>query len=142
TEETRFTFLNGNRQHVKLVNIAPNINIIRVSLAYEWNSKNIHVGTDKYQHFDEVEESKLLMYPYAFTVLDDFRGNRAIIKNEYIDGQALNITVKGSMGLSNKNAYVIEGYNNTWGLEQEQVADEHGVISNAPNDVQIGRAHV
>src|SRR5690606_34936711 len=75
TEETRFTFLNGNRQHVKLVNIAPNINIIRVSLAYEWNSKNIHVGTDKYQHFDEVEESKLLMYPYAFTVLDDFRGN-------------------------------------------------------------------
>lgn len=97
---------------------------------------------DKYRGFKHVNESKLLMYPYAFTVLDDFKGNRQIIKNEYINGIDLSIRAMGSLGTSNKVAYMVDNY-----LQDADAPDvgvykfilqlENALINNNPNDLPI-----
>lgn len=93
---------------------------------------------NKYEGYKPVTESKLLMYPYTSLVLDDFKGNRQVLKNEYIKDKEINISVKGSMGTSNKVVYSVgnylieasEGYNTT-------VEMENSLINNNPNDIAI-----
>src|SRR5699024_10327895 len=75
-----------------------------ISLLYVKDSKNFTSTNknfgNKYDGFRNVDESKLLMYPYAVTYLDDGRGNRVTIRNEYINGNNLTITARGSIGTS------------------------------------------
>jgi hypothetical protein len=93
----------------------------------------------KYDSYKTVTESKLLMAPYTQLILDDFKGNRAVFKNEYINNFNLFITVKGSLGLSNKTSYGIVDYNyadsNT--SFRDFVSDEFALINNEPNDLPI-----
>lgn len=79
--------------------------------------------SDKYRGFPDYEESKLLMYPYSYTELTDFRGNSFIIKNEYVPLRSLNIIVRANLSFKNKIAYTIDGYN---GSEYETL--EYGII--------------
>jgi hypothetical protein len=53
---------------------------------------------DKYAGFTDVTESKLLMHPYTVTILDDLRGNRQEIKNEYVTTSDLTVNIRGSLG--------------------------------------------
>ncbi len=95
---------------------------------------------NKYDGYNTVKESKLLMYPYTVLILDDLKGNRVVLKNEYINGKDIDVTVRGSLGTSNKVSYSIENY-----LMDSDVDDgytlnaslEHSVINNNPNDVPI-----
>jgi hypothetical protein len=66
--------------------------------------------TNKYADYRTVKESKLLMYPYTTLLLDDLKGNRQTLKNEYIKGDDLIINVRGSLGTSNKTSYSIDNY--------------------------------
>lgn len=92
---------------------------------------------DKYSGYNPVKESKLLMYPYCNTILDDFKGNRVVFKNEYINNSQLEVIVKGSLGTSNKTSYGIKDYNfNANGLKDE-LSDEYALINSEPNDVPI-----
>lgn len=94
---------------------------------------------DKYAGFTSVTESKLLMYPYTVTVLSDLKGNHQEIKNEMIDSSDLSITVKGSLGTSNKVSYNVRNYlMQETGLDHsEEAAIQTGIINNNPNDVPI-----
>lgn len=98
----------------------------------------IPVG-DKYDGFREVSESKLLMYPYTVTVLDDFKGNRIEIKNEYVNDRELQLIVKGSLGLMNKVSYGVWQYNydGTQVDRPFQVSNENALINNNPNDIPV-----
>jgi hypothetical protein len=93
----------------------------------------------KYTGYAPVEESKLLMYPYTVLVLDDFKGNRLEYKNEHINSDLLNITVRGSMGTSNKTAYTIQQYRapNITGTDLATLSLEHSLINSNPNDIPI-----
>jgi hypothetical protein len=96
-----------------------------------------HSFGDKWTGYKNVTESKLLMYPYTQLVLDDFKGNRANFKTEYINSSELKVTAKGSIGTSNKVSYGLQDYNfNANGLKP-QLADEFALINNEPNDVPI-----
>jgi hypothetical protein len=103
---------------------------------YESNFRSLG---DKYSGYAPVEESKLLMYPYTCLVLDDFKGNRVEYKNELIDSNLLNITVRGSMGTSNKTAYSVQQYlaPNMSGTDLLLHSLEHSLINNNPNDIPI-----
>jgi hypothetical protein len=78
------------------------------------------------------------MYPYSLLILDDFKGSRSTFRNEYIEDPNLTISIKGSLGTSNKTSYGIQAYNKdsslpfTW-----NVTDETGLINNNPNDIPI-----
>lgn len=111
---------------------------IYVSKVERYNELYYEVETDKYDGFKNVDESKLLMYPYALTVVDDMKGNRATYKNEYIDGRNLYINMKGSLGLSNKTSVQIPNYNheNTDG-QKGFTSMEFAMINNNPTDVPI-----
>jgi hypothetical protein len=92
---------------------------------------------DKYYGYKTVKESKLLMYPYTQLVFDDFKGNRMVFKNEYINSKDIDITVKGSLGPSNKTSYSLADYNyNNAGI-QTIISDENSLINSEPNDVPI-----
>lgn len=66
---------------------------------------------NKYDGFPDYEESKLLMYPYSYTELTDFRGNSFIIKNEYLPSTWFRINVLSNLSFKNKIAYMVGSYN-------------------------------
>jgi hypothetical protein len=90
--------------------------------------------------FPDIKESKLLMYPYAFTQLDDFRGNRTILKNEYINDDEVRVDVMGSMGTTAKVAYAPKNYLTdgiTSPVDRQSISLEHALIDSSPKDVAI-----
>jgi len=93
----------------------------------------------KYLGYANVTESKLLMYPYTVTLLTDLKGDTVEIKNEYIQDKDLILMTKGSMGVSNKVSYHVANYlMNESDMENAgEVAMEHALINNNPNDVPI-----
>jgi hypothetical protein len=113
-----------------------NITTIRVKELKYFRSK-IHSFGDKYKDFYKGSESKLLMYPYTVTILDDFKGNRIELKNEYIKSDVLNVRVKGSLGTSNKVSYQVDSYLNENEIADQTIGLERAVINNNPNDVPI-----
>jgi len=131
-----FIFNNRRGQNVDIVNVG-NSPVLRVYQAYQFHSKTINVLDDKYKHFNEVKESKLLMYPYTVTILDDMRGNRIELKNEFINSKYLKLNVRGSLGVDNKVSYGVEEYNAVYGVAPEKITDEHGLISNDPNSIPV-----
>lgn len=85
-----------------------------------------------------VTESKLLMYPYSYVQLLDGQGNNFIIKPEYLNDSAINITTYTSAGLNSKQAHVVENY------RQENVTLsacrwelQNGIINSMPNNLTI-----
>jgi hypothetical protein len=93
-----------------------------------------------YDDFNDVTESKLYMYPYTVTILDDFKGNRIELRNEYLKDGDLVLNVKGSLGTSNKVAYTVKNYlraNNSEVLNSEILGLEKAVINRNPNDLPI-----
>lgn len=95
---------------------------------------------DKYTGFFTSSESKLYMYPYAFTVITDFQGNQIEIKNEFIKSANLILEARGSLGHSNKTSVNVEKYktgNNLSVTGQRYARSDHALINNNPNDVPI-----
>lgn len=95
---------------------------------------------DKYAGYHSVTESKLLMHPYTSLIIDDLKGNRAEFKNEFINNVNLLLTVRGSLGTSNKVAYSIANYGNrALGSAQERLwaTVESAMINSNPNDVPV-----
>jgi hypothetical protein len=110
---------------------------VHVSKITEYETKSVNYG-DKYAGFTQVEESKLLLYPYTVTVISDLKGNQQEIKAEYIEGRDLIIDVKGSLGTSNKVAYNVHDYlMNQSQTNGSEVNLSHSIINNNPNDVPI-----
>ena len=120
-------------------NVSGNIQTLYVKEIKSYTAKAHDFG-DKYNGYESVSESKLLMHPYTVLILDDFKGNRVEFKNEYIDITNLNITVKGSLGTSNKVSYGIKHYLSSEILninDKEILTLENALINNNPNDVSI-----
>lgn len=113
--------------------------IVYVKDIYGYDSTEFDCG-GKYEGYNEVTESKLLMFPYTQTIIDDFKGNRTVLKNEYIDSTNLYVNMVGSMGISNKVAYVPRDYltqSLTFFNDKLKVAIENAAVDNKPNDVAI-----
>jgi hypothetical protein len=96
--------------------------------------------TNKYADYRTVKESKLLMHPYTTLLIDDLKGNRQTLKNEYIKGDDLIINVRGSLGTSNKTSYSIDNYQVKDNIEPADLFLsnlENAVMNNNPNDLPI-----
>lgn len=105
-------------------------------LNYDFKTKDFG---DKYSGFVKPTESKLLMHPYVVITLDDFKGNRVDIKPEYIETNKLFVTVRGSMGTSNKVTYGVPAYL-TSGLTGDNpllASLEYSLINTNPNDIPV-----
>lgn len=114
-----------------------NFNTIYMQSMPSYNAITKDMG-DKYSGYSSVTESKLLMYPYTVLVMDDFKGNRQTIKTEYINNPNITITIKGSLGTSNKLAYNVGNYLQFNGIDYgSDVTLEHALINNTPSDVPI-----
>lgn len=112
-------------------------NTIHVQSVEWYRTKTDTIGS-KYESFNPVTESKLLMYPYSITIIDDYKGNRQVIKNEYINDTNLVISAVGSLGTMNKTAYRVNSYLQPSVLYHgSQTALEHALINNSPNDLPI-----
>jgi hypothetical protein len=95
---------------------------------------------NKYSSYQPVDESKLLMHPYTALILDDLKGNRQVLKNEYILSDDITINVSGSLGTSNKVVYTVLDYliKSDLGITDHLPSNlENSVISNNPNDLPI-----
>lgn len=115
-------------------NRSVNVNTIRVKDLEDFRPAFKNMG-NKYNDYANVEESKLLMFPYTVLIMDDMKGNRVEIKNEYINGNTISVRFHGSLGTSNKVSYNIANYlNNT---NNQLVELEHGIVNNNPNDLPI-----
>lgn len=115
------------------------LNTIFVTDIKQYQSKAFSF-TNKYADYRTVKESKLLMYPYTVLILDDLKGNRQTIKNEYIKGDDIVISVRGSLGTSNKTSYSIDNYQVKDNLEPADLFKanlENAVMNNNPNDLPI-----
>lgn len=77
------------------------------------------------------------MYPYTVTILDDFKGNRIELRNEYIQHPNIDIIVKGSLGVSNKVSYGVYNYSNSGSGSTITLSNEHALINNNPSDLPI-----
>lgn len=134
------TFNNAKYEHRTIQEVdGVSINTLYVKILNSYNVKLKGMG-DKYAGYNPVTESKLLMYPYTVLVLDDFKGNRIEFKNEYIDSEFINLTVRGSLGTSNKVAYSIDQYLTKYlplSNDKTIVSLENALINNSPNDVPI-----
>jgi hypothetical protein len=115
------------------------LNTIFVKSMTNYTGKST-VFTNKYDKYRSVKESKLLMYPYTVLTIDDLKGNRQTIKNEYITGDDITVTVHGSLGTSNKTSYGIENYLIKDNLEPADwfySSLENSVLNSNPNDLPI-----
>lgn len=65
---------------------------------------------NKYNGIPLYAESKLLMYPYSFAKISDYRGNEFEIHLEYVQGNTLQVKVEGSIAPQNKTAYEVNMY--------------------------------
>lgn len=85
------------------------------------------------------DESKILMSPYHWIELQDYRGNTVKIRPEYIQGDKLIILRKGSLGLMNKVSYNVKHYNQVDGdsIYARQLENEDALIDNNPHDVTV-----
>lgn len=108
-----------------------NIETIYVKELTEFEPHVINCGA-KYSGFKTTTESKLLMYPYCVTILEDFKGNQFEIKNEYLDSTDLNVSVRGSLGTSNKVAYTVSAYS----------TGQSGLTSNEKMTVNLGKGFI
>lgn len=54
--------------------------------------------------------AKLAQYPYNKVVISTVNGQQLELKPQFIDGNSINIRMYGSLGISNKVAFVIENY--------------------------------
>lgn len=133
TDTMTFGANNYEQVHVS-DNVNLNMSTIRVKSLMGYTTMAKSLG-NKYDGYHAVDESKLLMYPYTTLVLDDFKGNRVELKNEYIKGNDLQINYSGSLGTSNKTSYNVANYLND--TDSRVVDLERGVISNNPNDLPI-----
>jgi hypothetical protein len=133
-----FDFNMLNFEPVSIQSPTQTITVLYVASAQMYETRFRSFG-DKYLGYAPVTESKLLMHPYTKLELVDFKGNRFEYKNELIDSDLLSITVRGSMGVSNKVAYTIQNYRspNLSGTDLEDLSLEHSIINNSPNDVPI-----
>lgn len=100
------------------------------------------VDENVYDGFESVNESKLLMFPYCVTTIDDFKGNRFDIKNEYLYNNELSLYLMGSLGTSNKISYSVKNYNNygdigDFTFTDRKISLENGFIDMNVNDVPI-----
>lgn len=95
----------------------------------------VHSFGNKYDGYTDVTESKLLMHPYTTLIIDDFKGNRLELKNEYLKNNNLTLRYRGALGTSNKVSYQVEGY--ATDLTDQMNGYETSIINNSPNDVPI-----
>lgn len=131
------TFTSDILEPVTIQDSTNSFNTLRAKGLNQYGTLTQNMG-DKYSGFTSVDESKLLMYPYTVTVLTDMKGNHQEIKNEYIDDTNIQITVKGSLGTSNKVGYYVNNYLVDGGLSYAgTVALEKAIINNNPNDVPV-----
>jgi len=118
------------------------IRCLQVEYVGAYNAEEITHLTDKYSPYPSVKESKLLMYPYSLTVIDDFKGNRLEVKNEYISGKELKTLFKGSLGTSNKTSLAVANYNRTVNSHSLATAQETALINTNPQDVAVVTDHL
>ena len=112
--------------------------MLYVNRISQFNPTSYTVNTNKYSSFRSVKESKLLMYPYSMTVLNDYKGNMVEIKNEYIGSNRLELFVQGSLGTSNKVSYSVKKYNNNFSDTVDRyISLENGLINNNPNELSV-----
>jgi hypothetical protein len=101
-----------NMDNVELYNARDDLGLVG-SILYvtdgAFSESTIDCG-NKYTNFPNYAESKLLMYPYSYTKVTDMRGNEFDIKNEYINGQNLKFSVRGSIAPQVKTAYEVVNY--------------------------------
>lgn len=134
------SFPNGFDTYFDVVELGGGVSTLYVKKAGKFVPKEHLIQEDKYSDYVPVRESKLLMYPYTTLVLDDFKGNRVSYKNEYINGKALSLLVKGSIGLSNFVSYGVNQYNHGNILDNPLFMDlnnESALLNNTPNDVTV-----
>jgi hypothetical protein len=98
-------------QSVQIVDSTTTVgNVIYVKNIFDYDVLSKDLGW-KYSGYDpSIKESKLWMYPYTVTILDDMKGNRIELKNEYIKNEDLVLNIRGSLGTENKIAYMIDSY--------------------------------
>lgn len=85
---------------------------------------------DKYTGFPSYSESKMLMYPYSYTLITDFKGHEFIVKNEYVNQRNLDVVAKGCINATNKTAYYVKGYQGTNNIR-------NGIINDADESMVI-----
>lgn len=122
---------------VEYVSVNTQYFLLYVKKVPEFKETPFVVSADKYDGFTQPQESKLLMHPYTVTVLEDFKGNRIQLKNEYIRRGDLTLSIKGSLGTSNKVSWAVKGYNMETVAYENQVLNEYALINQDPNDVPI-----
>lgn len=128
-------------EHVTVQDTTNSFNTLCLVKKMNYDNKTLNLGSKYSTNVTEgVTESKLLMHPYTVTILSDMKGNHQEIKAEYIKGNDLQLTVKGSLGTSNKVSYNVKNYlmdEATIGSNGSEVAIENGIVNNSPNDVPV-----
>lgn len=123
---------------VSLTSDTSNYALIRVKNVKRFKPMEEEILDNKYKMYQTVKESKLLMYPYCLTIVDDFKGNRIMLRNEYIESKDLSLVLKGSLGTSQKTSVHVPEYNHSIALQNRlEISDETALINNNPNDVPI-----
>jgi hypothetical protein len=143
--EGTLTFPTTNFVNVNVAYNAPGttttsyLNTIFVTNVKQYQPKAFSFS-NKYADYRTVTESKLLMYPYTTLILDDLKGNRQALKNEYIKGDDIIVNVRGSLGTSNKTSYSVDNYQVKDNIEPADLFManlENAVMNTNANDLPI-----
>ena len=73
------------------------------------NHYEVQEISNKYKDL-HTDESKLMMYPYSYTELQDMQGNSFIIKNEYIKGNDYQFSIFSCIDSNPKYAIILSNY--------------------------------
>jgi hypothetical protein len=142
TYDAQYDEWNMNRNNVQnvAINGTPSFTTLNVWQMPNYTKKELTLLSNVFDGFEPVTESKLLNYPYALTILDDFKGNRIELKHEYLDTGILNLMIQGSLGTSNKVSYTVTNYLRDGDLDPALLhvhGMETSVVNNNPNDLPI-----
>lgn len=131
-------FHGGGNKLSSVVIAGTDIYTLYVEKVKKFEEETRTVFQNKWDRFIKTSESKLLMYPYVQIVMDDFKGNRVVLKPEYIRNESVIVTYKGSLGTSNMVSYSVQDYNH---LETDNnkrlTSNESALIQNNPSDLPV-----
>lgn len=93
---------------------------------------NITTVSNKYAHFPDYEETKLLRYPYSFIKITNQKGGEMIVRPEYINGNSFTLRVIGCVGMNPKTASFVVDYLDASEFNNLQLALIDDNVSDVP----------
>lgn len=103
---------------------------------FKTSTKREVMNVGKYDGYPDVEESKLLMYPYSYLEMTAYNGETLDLQLEHFDTQQIQVESWGYLSPESRVAYVVKNYNGDTSLDNALIIKDFPLLPVANNSYE------